>query len=434
MMGLLVGAGCASVELVVEPADDVATVASVRWTGVDDTSRVVVADARGDILASELQPAPAGGAADEVAVTLVGLPAATDLTARVETGNATSEEVSFQTGALPGSTPTWDMEGSAEFDGLLSIAAMDDDAMALVLDRKGGVRWYHEEPSSHILRTRPTVDGEGVIYNAFLLADDQDPVTPILVRVAWDGTEHWRRQIDTMTHDFVELADGTIAYLEKDRRAVPGLAPGVTGNRLVEVAPDGGERVVFSIWEVWDPTVDGEVEADGDWTHANALSIDADESRYTIGFYGPDAIVEVDRATGQPLRQIGGPHSDYVMGEGATFVDQHQFRWLAEDRLLLFDNGTVETSSRALQLVLDDQEGTASVEWEWQRDPPLWSAVLGDVERLEGGATLIDWSANGVLSEVGPDGAERWSMSLGMAHFFGFVVRFPEIRGTERLR
>ena len=83
-----------------------------------------------------------------------------------------------------------------------------------------------------------------------------------------------------MSHDFVELPGGALAYIAADWREVDGRM--VRGNQVVERATDGTTRVVFSAWDHFDFD-NGQVESATGWTHANALDYLAEHDAYLFG-------------------------------------------------------------------------------------------------------------------------------------------------------
>jgi hypothetical protein len=109
---------------------------------------------------------------------------------------------------------------------------------------------------------------------------------------------------------------------------------------------------------------------------------------------------------------------------GVSWEVQHGHQLLDNGNLLLFNNGTggFDGLSFALEFTLDESEHVASEIWNY--DGNQSSFILGDVQRIGNGNTLVDYSMEGVIHEVtgnntlvrtiegGPFGYLDWRESL----------------------
>lgn len=77
---------------------------------------------------------------------------------------------------------------------------------------------------------------------------------------------------------------------------------------------------------------------------------------------------------------------------------QHRFEF-CDDRLLVFDNNPSNVS-RVMEHTLSDK----GVVWSHIPDPRLEVYALGDVQRMDDGAMLINWSTAGRLKLVSAEG------------------------------
>jgi hypothetical protein len=55
---------------------------------------------------------------------------------------------------------------------------------------------------------------------------------------------------------------------------------------------------------------------------------------------------------------------------------------------------------------------TASMVWEYGHQPPIFTAVVGSVQRLGNGNTLVGFGQAGVAVEVAPDNSVLWEVAL----------------------
>lgn len=402
----------------------VQTLAVATWsTSSTERSRVVVSEGGTPWIATAWEDAEPVHQA-----TLLGLHADGEYTAVVEVeSGATSPATTFATGGLPVGVDVPTVEGTPSWGGwLLTTMVSGSGTGPLLLDPEGRVSWWAFSPyDGRVTRARFRPDGAGAWYG-FVESDSVDHSG--LRAVAWDGTELEGIDTPTFSHDFVQRPDGELTWIEYDRRTLEDGRP-VSGNRLVEGGPAAQEEV-FSTFDLWEPGVDGLVAEDGYWTGVNALDYDPDAEQYTFGSRGLGALVTLDRADGQVRRQIGGPASDYAFAADAELERNHQFH-LLEDGVLVHDNRNDQEGSRAVELALDDEAGTASVRWEWQHQPPLYVYALGDVERLADGGTLITWTTSGVIDQVGADDEVVASVSMPLGTVIGFCERLPGLPGMQ---
>ena len=120
-----------------------------------------------------------------------------------------------------------------------------------IINADGHIVWYHtDDRKLDFYRARLSVDGKSLLYNAAKISGEPSPDSEI-VRVSLDGTQTTSIPIPLLAHDFVEHPDGTLAALAFEDRDVDGMR--MRGNKLVEVAPDGTQRTVWSSWNCFDP-------------------------------------------------------------------------------------------------------------------------------------------------------------------------------------
>lgn len=410
----------------------VATVVTVRFTG--DVDPVDEAYVEFGASADYGFRAPAAlNADDQYEAMLVGIPASTEMHYRVgmvSGGEAVEgEDRTITNGPLPS-----DMHGLSVqvFDeqrvheGFVVTSMVTDPSWVVILDTAGNVVWwYHEDrveqSGRSISRVRLSRDREAIVFLSMDgLGTETEDIGKHLTRIRLDGSE--LVDIDTPdTHnDFVELPEGGYAILQEDMRTVEG--DDVFGDHLVEIAPDGTET---EIWSVWDHIeYDPEETEYGMWSHANAVDYDEDEGIYYVGSRNLSTIFKIDRATGDVEWTFGDLHGDFDMVVPSDHYNlyQHQFQIL-DDGILIFDNrfDPVE-GSRAVQFELDTDTMEARQAWEYIAAPPLFCVGLGDVTRFDNGDTMVIWSSGGQLDQVGPDGELLYQLNLDLGAAMGYGI------------
>ncbi len=407
-----------SADVVLSP--DVATVATLLWSidaptaatvryGTEERSFDVAVDA----------------AATEHQTLLLGVPAATEITWSIL--DSTGSELAtgtYTTGALPTELPSLEVTGGGH-DQFMLTPLIGATTAAVILSPEGKIVWYHLDARGlDVYRVRLASDGSGVVYNAASVSGDPAEDSA-LVHVSWDGATSDELAVPLLSHDFVELADGTLAAIGV--KYGPGAdGTDVRGDRIVEIAPDGTQTDIWTSWDCFDPTEYAGDDEELGWTFANALDYVPETDSYVLGLRNFSSILEVDRA-GTCGSVIGGEPSDFTF-EGSRFRHQHQFEMIDADHLLVFDNdGAGATTSRAIEYELDRETMTATQIWDYTPDPKVYSFVLGDAERLDGGDTFVAFSVAGRLDRVDPDGELLWSVGTGVGYAFGFVTLAPAL-------
>jgi len=407
-----------SADVVLSP--NVATVATLDWSveapvaatvryGTDERTFDVAVDAT----------------ATEHQTLLLGVPAATEITWSIlDADGGLMATGTYTTGALPTELPSVEVTGGGH-DQFMLTPLIGATTAAVILSPEGKIVWYHlDDRGLDVYRVRLASDGSGVVYNAASVSGDPAEDSA-LVTVSWDGGTSEELAVPLLSHDFVELTDGTLGAIGV--KYGPGAdGTDVRGDRIVEIAPDGTQTDIWTSWDCFDPTeYTGDDEELG-WTFANAIDYVPESDSYVLGLRNFSSILPVDRA-GACGSVIGGEPSDYTF-DGSRFRHQHQFQMIDADHLLVFDNdGAGATTSRAIEYELDHDAMTATQVWDYTPDPKVYSFVLGDAERLDGGDTFVAFSVAGRLDRVSPDGELLWSVATGVGYAFGFVTLVPAL-------
>ncbi len=414
-------------------SDVVPTVPTVRWQaeGVQEAAILVEGD-DGATWQVAVNTTSSDGSFQTMVLGLKAAHAYTlTVTAQTAEGPRSSEPVDLTTGAAPTDLPRLTVDTAhpdAMHRGYYVTGVLNPPA-AIIFDADGDyVWWYQPESLSGVVRAIVSVDGQSILMGGVNL--DFVASAPIL-RVRYDGVELATHDIPYRHHDFVELPDGTLAALTDDSRTVEGAD--VRGDQLVELAPDGSQRTVYSVWSDHDFS-----PGDADWTgpggiigwpHANYVEYRPDKDAYNVSFLHLDGIAHIDRASGQQRWFLGGDDSTLTdaQGDAAFFDGQHGLEQL-DDSMLVFVNGAGDTESRAVEVSLDPDSGRAETVWSYWPDPSLGSPVLGDVHRFDDGNTLVTFSFAGEVHEVSSEGQVLWKLSSELGGALSFL------HYTERLQ
>lgn len=414
-------------------SENITTVVNIRWSDPGGSNGVVEYGPTADY--GMEAPARVNDDGDFKA-DLLGLKPDAEVHFRVVNDTAAGQRVGPDQTITTGSSPTdlpavqTDLSLPDQLTGGFILTGMFGGGRsgAVVMDTDGAVVWWSLADDRLSVRSILSVDGSSIVYN--IVAQDLETDDNALVRAPLDGGPVEHIPAPGHHHDFTELPDGTLAYLAYDIRVVDGVP--VYGDRLIEVARDGVQTEVFNIWDHVDYVPGVDLEAGETWTHANAVDYDPADDTYYIGMRSLSSIWKVQRSTGEPVWQLGGSTSDFTLGDpDDAFVKQHQFERL-EDAIVVFDNqSSAVGESRAIELRLDEDAGAADLTWEYTADPALFCYVLGDVDRLDNGNTLVTFTTAGQIDEVSPSGELIWRLNVGIGAGMAYTRQVASLYPTE---
>ncbi len=406
----------------------VPTVLSLRWSTAEPaSSRALFTSPEAAVEGS----ASSDSTGTEHQVLLLGLPQATSLSVQLEATTATashqSTAIAAQTGSFPFAIPEPELsrrDVASQGSSFTVITALTPQgSFPGILDAAGRWVWAWPAPSK-VARTLISRDRRSILF----LGEDET-----LVRVALDGSWAESQQIPRAHLDFLELPDGTLAMLGRELRSYSykDFELRYRAETIVELAPDGAQRTVWSAFDAQEPTVNtGTVTGNSaagsgsiDFTHGNGLAYDSELDVYYVSLQLWESIARVGRSDGATHWLLGGKHSDFAVSDEAPVVGMpHSIDHIAEDRLLIF-NRSLDTGgcSQATEVQLDLDRMSAEPSWAGTTESCLQVSFLGDAHRLENGNTLVVWSSAGQLDELTSELESVLRINLPLGYQLGFA-------------
>jgi len=335
-----------------------------------------------------------------------------------------SKSGSFVTSPVPDELPDLEVTVNELDDPKLILATVMGDVMApVVISQEGYYAWWHIEQDEGLAvpQARLSNDGASIYYSAYDRGESEDADAQYNLRQVQlnDGSVE-SFDIRLHHHDFDVLPDGSIGWIMGDTRREGN--NNYRGDAIVETDPDGGETVIWSTWDnlTFDMRPTCNESESNIWTHANALYFDDTLGLYFLSLRETDTIVAVKRSTGQTQWMLGGCESDFEFQEDSVAFDgQHQIHYL-EDSILIYDNQPKLDSSRVVEYGFDENDGSVREIWSYDADGAYSTNVLGDVQRLDSGHTLISWSTAATMEEVDPTGHLHWQAVFGFGTVLGY--------------
>ena len=312
---------------------------------------------------------------------------------------------------------------------------------ALILDNDGAPLFYRRAPGGVFdLKVQPT--------GTLTYFDNSASVRGFVeLDSTYTRVNLWKMKngYSTDLHGLQLLPNGHALLMSYDdqyidmSQYVPGGNPNALVTGYVIQEQDASHNVVFE-WRSWDHFAFTDA-ADGidltaefiDYVHGNAVEQDQD-GNLLISSRHMDEVTKIDRGTGDIIWRLGGKRNQFTfIDDPDGFSRQHDIRRLDNGNISLFDNGSTHSPpfSRAVEYVLDEEEMTAQLVWEYSEGPQNFSPAMGNAQRLPNGNTMIGWGfvreglRKRIATEVRSDGSRAFEIFLDTNTFSYRVFRFP---------
>jgi hypothetical protein len=339
-------------------------------------------------------------------------------------GECTSDDYTLTTKSLPSGlpkiTPTYSGDKSKLFGGFLITGQYvsgpsTTGSPAYILDGDGDIVWAYNSGVAQVTGVKMSYDGNSMWINT---ANVGSGAKLAVYRVSMDGSkrEDLTDNFTGLNHQLTVLPDETVAfYAYNDSSHCEDL----------KLYPPGGPT----------RTVVNSGKAQGGATECHLNNIQYSDSDQSLVFSDLDnqVVVKVKIADGSTAWVLNGGAKATL--SGITWNgSQHGIHLLGEDRLMLFTNNMRKYSgtgdgSIALEIELDVPGKTGRKVWSYKANPGIQNDVMGDVQRLPNGNTVIAYSTKGVIQEVDADGnlLSDWSFPLGAQ--FGYIEKRATLYG-----
>jgi outer membrane protein assembly factor BamB len=409
--------------------------ATLRFTAQNaDSVRVVWDDGNGDQGVTPFV-ATKGGTAN---VTVLGLLASHRYTLAIEARGSVavvSDAVAWTTGELPAPIRSLRLRANhASSPGLTLIAPLLPDISAnaigflVAFDSAGDIRWYHPFPGAWPIEAKQLRNAHVSVYAG--RSYGWQPVDGQFLELAPTGETIRTYGVSggsyTDPHELLltfDNSDVVAAHLlgydvrTYDLRRFGGGASAPLAVHFVERrTPTGAVQFHWSAGDLFTPDDWSSPSAQSvDLDHPSSLALDVD-GNYVISFQAMSEVTKLDARTGDVLWRLGGVHNQFAFEGDAQsgFSGQHDVQVLPNGHLLLLDDQlhALPRPARAVEYALDPLRKTATLVWQYQPNPPIISPIMGSVQRLQSGATLIGFGAAGRAVEVDRDGSVSWTATL----------------------
>jgi hypothetical protein len=276
---------------------------------------------------------------------------------------------------------------------------------AYIFDADGDIVWAYLM-NRDVTGARMSYDGQHMWINSANVPNGQSNVH----RVSMDGStdENLSSQFASQNHQMTVLPDETVAFY----------AYGQNGcDDVKERSPNGMVKTIVNA---------ADAHGAGGPCHLNTIQYSPEDDTLVFSDLDNDNITKVTRS-GETVWVISGPTNEFT-GDGSSWDTQHGIHILGLDRFLVFNNASNQSKSNVLEIQLNLQSMTATKAWSFN-DGATYNQVMGDVQRLPNGNTLVAYSTRGLLLQVDAQGeiVEEWVWPIGGS--YGYIEWRPDLYG-----
>lgn len=345
----------------------------------------------------------------------------------------------------------WEPDLACEGDGYILGSVLNflagGSAYVVIWDREGNPVWAHPSDGEWLPRVRPSRAGDGLLWlhNDATRMEDFGKIT----HMAYDGTVVSETRALWAHHDFVEHADGTLAWLGyefSDGYPLPDPdadALGLVSDIIYEAAPGSAEGAETAVWslvndyphELYVPEATdldlGFIEDYWEFSHGNSLMLSEDGTRYGGMFRWIDAFMMIDRATGGLEWQFGGLHNDLSGNPDDLFSHAHMSE-MWDGGMLMFDNAdNTGAHSGVAEYAIDEVAGTYEKTWDYRYPEAYREIIMGDAVRMEGcDNRLVAWPQQSRIQEITPDGQVAMALYQPDGWLIARITYLPDLYDT----
>jgi len=334
-------------------------------------------------------------------------------------------------------------------DGYLFLAPAKNNNFSylMILNNSGIPIFYRKKPDVALVYFKPQPNGLLTYYdtekNIFYALDSSYAIVDSFMAGNGYKTDFHELLLTEDNHAYVIIYD--VQKVRMDTIVTGGVdTANVVGSIIQEI--DRSKNVVWQ-WRSWDhfSITDANDFVDLtrpniDYSHTNSIEIDKD-GNIIISSKRMDEITKIDKATGNIIWRLGGKRNQFAFNnDNFPILQQHDARILNNGNLLLFDNGLAPNRvfSRAVEYKLNTEDTTnliAEKVWEFRNTPDEFSRVMGSIQRLPDGNTIIGWGSSSktpntvddwrAITEVTPNGIKTFEMFIENQNYSYQVFRAP---------
>jgi hypothetical protein len=335
-------------------------------------------------------------------------------------GGASCESPNYtiMTGSLPTGLmkPTISPATATGLSGGFLITALyqGTPVTAFILDADGDYVWAYGGVGSQLTGARMSYDGQYMWINNANVPDG----TAVVWRVSMDGmtAENYSSKFTGMNHQMAILPDETVAYYAYGSNGCDD----VKEFKPSGAAPNGTGKTVAN-----SKTALG---INDSMCHLNNIQYSKEDDSLVFSNLQSSQIAKVKRSDGSRVWVMNGSTSTIT---GITWSGgNHGIHLLGLDHLLIFNNNNGGSGGSVVrEYMFNPTSKTGMQIWSYTASPAQANMVMGDIQRMPNGNTVVCYSTRGVIDEVNAQGMLLQRMTAAGTGNFGYIEKRATLYG-----
>ncbi|MDP7115230.1 MAG: aryl-sulfate sulfotransferase [Myxococcota bacterium] len=291
----------------------------------------------------------------------------------------------------------------------------------LVLDRLGRVVWHYRVPDDRCtMHARLAQDGTHMLFEETTIYSGDEGAGSLLRRLSLDMARDEEIPVPGLGSTFAETDDGLILF--DDYTDYPE-------TWLEELHPDGTRRRIWLCNEWSAPYGLNHWGCD-----PNETIWVRDTDTVLWSMWSSDAVVELDRVTGELVHQWGQqPDSWGFDPADAGFDMQHYPHYTDAGTLLVSTHIPGEPLHRIREYEVDHANETLREVWSYGEGIDRFPRYAGEAFQLDNGNVLVNYGTDADLREITYDGGQVvWQINWEADYLIGHVSPIRDLDAIGR--
>jgi arylsulfate sulfotransferase len=321
-------------------------------------------------------------------------------------------------------------------DGLMLVNKRYAPGIALLVNYKGQIKWYH------------TVDGMGYKVVHFtkehtilsILGTNAEPTSygsQILeVNLLGDTLLNLKKGqgdfTQTIHHEITKNDKGQLVTIYVDTKIMDLSSVGgskkdtVNGDGIIVLDKNGKKIWKWSVFDALDPLKDPTIlKNKKDWLHGNSLNFDKD-GNYLISFYNIGQIWKIDAHTGRVIWKFG-KGGTIAMPVECDFTESHAAHINPNGDLMFFDNGVEKHQSEVFALKIDEQQKSSKLDLHIKLPPEVFNERMGSAYMINDTTVLCCCSKKHIILLADRKGVLLWTFETAMPSYRAEFIKSAEL-------
>jgi len=292
---------------------------------------------------------------------------------------------------------------------LITAQYQGNPVTAFILDADGDYVWAYGGIGNQLTGARMSYDGNYMWINNANVPDS----TAVVHRVSMDGLtdDNYSTQFARMNHQMAILPDETVAFY----------AYGSNGcDDVKERAPNGTVKTVVNSKTA--------LKINDSMCHLNNIQYSMPDDSLVFSNLQSSQIAKVKRSDGSTTWIMNGSTATIT---GATWTGgNHGIHLIDVNRILIFNNNNNMASQGSIAREYMINGTSATQVWSYTAAPAQPNMVMGDLQRMPNGNTVVAYSTRGVIDEVNAQGTLLQRLtSAGAGATFGYIEKRATLYG-----